>query len=1172
MANQPKKYKKFVATAATATLVASAIVPVASAAFTDVAATDSHKANIDALVEAGIIAGYPDGTFKPYAELTRGNVVKLLGKWAEKQGIEAPADFATEARFNDLAADSADQELVKYAALVKDAGIFNGSNGNLNAAGKITRENMALVLDRAYSAIFGTTLVELAKTQGTASVVADLATARAETQPAIQALKDLGITTPANFNPKGAVTRAQFASFLNKTIHVEANATPIEITSVEALDDASRFLQITFSQPVAGLDAADITVQDVDNLDTYGVKNVKLSSTGKVATVELFASEDETDVLARNQEYTVSVNVFGEVVESTFIRADYTKARVLWTDAKDKKFRVDAYDAPGTKRDQPALTISVPKDVEFDYADALGREAHVWFDENKDLVEIRFVDETVYTGKVEVTETVKLNAANEVIEGEVKAGDTEYTLAEDVKLYVDGDTNAESVTSLPTILKDGAEFEFVRAFLNDSGEIELIQAYNFEDFFVVSKVDGEVLVAADGEELDLEDYLIFKDGKQVKASDVQSGDVVFFNAKAQNNDGIAEVSTTTVTGTIEDVYETHVKIGGKLYKYADFKGLDVIYDSLEKKNGVVSALYLDGDDFKAVDTDVLEEFQAGGEVTLHLNHKGAVVYVSGKQEDVTKNRTGFFSSENVIAYNDNGVIDRGTIELEGLTAKGEEKLYKFRTATLNTITVNNVDYDVNDDFPGTVNAGVTDKEIDEFWYDPATKFIVAVNASNQVIGKVLDTTVLNIGAAYEIKTDDSGNVKELEVFSKKSTAAGTTYDETDKYIAGAKLLAGTVVYDKTDGTDADDVEVKTWSDIKSITISSADIYVNEDNEIEYLVVTTTKDDDTDFVNGIINNVYKNSDNEITSIRAWVNGELKTYTVDKVKGNFSKGHIVELELDEATGIVEEIKTTADKVGTVESVSLSDRTIKLVGDAKTYKIDADYEVYEYTDGSNVDTEQLREIKVGDYVALAFTPESNDFIDTIIIDPIVKRNDSVVSNPTVPAPTVTATFADTDGDANQIAGEVVVTATNAATTTVTVGGVNVPAVNGKYTIAENTAKGDIVVTVANSAGVTASTTVTYTDKVDAPVVTAKTVQALKDAGVVTFKANTLTGQLSVLIDTTKLTGDFATLAGKSLQLVVGTEKLDFTTNQFKQTQIEVMNTNFTEAQLLAATVEVK
>ena len=59
MANQPKKYNKFVATAATATLVASAIVPVASAAsFSDVAETNSHAANINALVEAGIINGY----------------------------------------------------------------------------------------------------------------------------------------------------------------------------------------------------------------------------------------------------------------------------------------------------------------------------------------------------------------------------------------------------------------------------------------------------------------------------------------------------------------------------------------------------------------------------------------------------------------------------------------------------------------------------------------------------------------------------------------------------------------------------------------------------------------------------------------------------------------------------------------------------------------------------------------------------------------------------------------------------------------------------------------------------------------------------------------------------------------------------------------------------------
>ena len=57
MANQPKKYKKFVATAATATLVASAIVPVASAASLSDISGNTHEEAINALVSDGIISG-----------------------------------------------------------------------------------------------------------------------------------------------------------------------------------------------------------------------------------------------------------------------------------------------------------------------------------------------------------------------------------------------------------------------------------------------------------------------------------------------------------------------------------------------------------------------------------------------------------------------------------------------------------------------------------------------------------------------------------------------------------------------------------------------------------------------------------------------------------------------------------------------------------------------------------------------------------------------------------------------------------------------------------------------------------------------------------------------------------------------------------------------------------
>lgn len=245
MANQPKKYKRFVATAATATLVASAIVPVASAAsFSDVTEGNSHQVAIEALVEQGIINGFSDGTFKPNQELTRGQVVKMLGRWVEAQGFEIPSDYNAVQRFNDVSVNAQDQELVKYAALVKDAGVFIGSNGSLNPAGAITRENMALTLNRAYDAVFGLSLVGMA--DGSENLlVADLSTAREETREEIQALRNLGISVVDNFNPKSTVTRGQFASFLNRTINVEA--APVELTVENAEVVNATTLNVTLS-------------------------------------------------------------------------------------------------------------------------------------------------------------------------------------------------------------------------------------------------------------------------------------------------------------------------------------------------------------------------------------------------------------------------------------------------------------------------------------------------------------------------------------------------------------------------------------------------------------------------------------------------------------------------------------------------------------------------------------------------------------------------------------------------------------------------------------------------------------------------------------------------------------------------------------------------------------
>ena len=295
MANQPKKYKKFVATAATATLVASAIVPVASAAsFSDVSDSNEFAKFIDALTDEGIINGYPStNTFKPGALLTRGQVVKMLGRWVENNGVELPSDWKTKAYFKDVPTNHKDQELVKYAALVAKAGVFGGAAGNLMAEKNITRQQMAKVLNGAYAAVNGQSLIEIA--EGVDNVrIPDLLNASAEYEAAIQALMDLEIssTTSGNFRPLENVTRGQFSKFLYNTINFEASdVAPFEIKAVN-----STTVEVIFDQDIENIDKVKFEIEGLD------IKGAVVKQTSK-RTAVLTTSEQKGGT-----EYTVKVD------------------------------------------------------------------------------------------------------------------------------------------------------------------------------------------------------------------------------------------------------------------------------------------------------------------------------------------------------------------------------------------------------------------------------------------------------------------------------------------------------------------------------------------------------------------------------------------------------------------------------------------------------------------------------------------------------------------------------------------------------------------------------------------------------------------------------------------------------------------------------------------------
>lgn len=297
MANQPKKYKKFVATAATATLVASAIVPVASAAgFTDVE-NNTHKDAINALSDAGIINGYADGTFKPNQTINRGQVVKLLGRWLETEGFEVPSDWETSQRFKDLPL-TAEKELVKYAALAKDAGVFAGSNGNLNYTQSMQRQQMAVVLVRAINEIYDLDLVAEYKEAGFKSEISDLGAAfSAEQREAITALEYAELTNAANlpgkaFKPADSITRGQFASFLYRTINLEIDE--VVDATVKAINNTT--VEVTFDEEVGNIKDLDFKIEGLE------VKNAAVKQSNKKVVVLTTAAQEV------GKEYTVTLN------------------------------------------------------------------------------------------------------------------------------------------------------------------------------------------------------------------------------------------------------------------------------------------------------------------------------------------------------------------------------------------------------------------------------------------------------------------------------------------------------------------------------------------------------------------------------------------------------------------------------------------------------------------------------------------------------------------------------------------------------------------------------------------------------------------------------------------------------------------------------------------------
>lgn len=288
--------KKLLSTLTAVTVAATAITPVASAAqFKDTAGHKYEKA-IEGLFSKGIISGYPDHTYKPNKNLTRSDVVKLLGKYLVSLGYQIPHDYAYDIRFNDLMGKT-DDELLQYAALVYDHGIFKGTNGKLNPNNVMTLEHMALVMVRALSSIDEFDYIEYIESQKYIQEYLDIEKATAEAQRAINVFDYYDITIEDYYRPKATATRGEFAHFLYGMLNIESpvrnNTRPtlskVNVVSATRLDvtlsnGTTHHIQLEEPLPENVPTEVDINVSGLTFKETvvYSVKGLQILDTENI--------------------------------------------------------------------------------------------------------------------------------------------------------------------------------------------------------------------------------------------------------------------------------------------------------------------------------------------------------------------------------------------------------------------------------------------------------------------------------------------------------------------------------------------------------------------------------------------------------------------------------------------------------------------------------------------------------------------------------------------------------------------------------------------------------------------------------------------------------------------------------------------------------------------------
>lgn len=176
-------------------------VPQSAFAASDLPNNHWAASTINGYISRGIMSGYPDGTFRPEASVTRAEFVKMVNSVF---GYNTPASIS----FGDVKSSYWGYNEIAKGVM---AGYVNGDeNGNFNPEAPLTREEAASIICR---------IKGLAPNQSAISNYIDSGRIATWAKPYVGAATQAGYMTGSGdgrFNPQKALTRAEAAAVLAK--------------------------------------------------------------------------------------------------------------------------------------------------------------------------------------------------------------------------------------------------------------------------------------------------------------------------------------------------------------------------------------------------------------------------------------------------------------------------------------------------------------------------------------------------------------------------------------------------------------------------------------------------------------------------------------------------------------------------------------------------------------------------------------------------------------------------------------------------------------------------------------------------------------------------------------------------------------------------------------------